>query len=212
MTRFPRYRVLLKDKDLAGVSRGEKYISDNLKGKMKKKRMTKYAYDTTTSRVVGLTDESANWGKQFGKADMVIEAVFEDLSLKHKVIQQLEEHLPPHAVFASNTSAIPIARIAEASRRPENVIGMHYFSPVPQMPLLEIIPHKGTSNAAAAAAFEVGKKQGKTVIFVKDVPGFYVNRCLGPYLVETGALMEGALVASLGIGCLAWLLSPRLEI
>jgi enoyl-CoA hydratase/long-chain 3-hydroxyacyl-CoA dehydrogenase len=174
--------------------------------------MTKYAYDTTTSRVVGLTDESANWGKQFGKADMVIEAVFEDLSLKHKVIQQLEEHLPPHAVFASNTSAIPIARIAEASRRPENVIGMHYFSPVPQMPLLEIIPHKGTSNAAAAAAFEVGKKQGKTVIFVKDVPGFYVNRCLGPYLVETGALMEGALVASLGIGCLAWLLSPRLEI
>ncbi|TFJ84159.1 hypothetical protein NSK_004631 [Nannochloropsis salina CCMP1776] len=184
------YRVLLKDKDLAGVSRGEKYISDNLKGKMKKKRMTKYAYDTTTSRVVGLTDESANWGKQFGKADMVIEAVFEDLSLKHKVIQQLEEHLPPHAVFASNTSAIPIARIAEASRRPENVIGMHYFSPVPQMPLLEIIPHKGTSNAAAAAAFEVGKKQGKTVIFVKDVPGFYVNRCLGPYLVETGALME----------------------
>lgn len=204
--------MLLKDKDLAGVSRGEKYVSDNLKGKMKKKRMTKYAYDTTTSRVVGLTDESANWGKQFGKADMVIEAVFEDLSLKHKVIQQLEEHLPPHAVFASNTSAIPIARIAEASQRPENVIGMHYFSPVPQMPLLEIIPHKGTSNEAAAAAFEVGKKQGKTVIFVKDVPGFYVNRCLGPYLVETGALMEGALVARLGIGCLAWLLLPRLKI
>lgn len=75
-------------------------------------------------------------------------------------------------------------------QRPENVIGMHYFSPVPLMPLLEIIPHKGTSDAACAAAFEVGKKQGKTVIFVKDVPGFYVNRCLGPYLVETSALIE----------------------
>jgi 3-hydroxyacyl-CoA dehydrogenase len=67
----------------------------------------------------------------------------------------VEEYLPEHAVFASNTSAIPIARIAEASKRPQNVIGMHYFSPVPMMPLLEIIPHKGTSDAACATAFEV---------------------------------------------------------
>lgn len=67
----------------------------------------------------------------------------------------MEEYLPEHAIFASNTSAIPISRIAEASKRPQNVIGMHYFSPVPMMPLLEIIPHQGTSDQAAAAAFEV---------------------------------------------------------
>lgn len=88
------------------------------------------------------------------------------------------------------TSAIPIRDIAEGAGRPQNIIGMHYFSPVPSMPLLEIIPHAGTSDAAKATAFEVGTKQGKTCIVVKDVPGFYVNRCLGPYLVEVSALVR----------------------
>jgi len=184
------YSVYLKDRDLAGVSRGEKYIQDNLEAKLKKKRMSKFDYDTVTSRVFPLSDDSSSWSKHFNKVDLVIEAVFEDIGLKHKVIKQVEEFLPEHAVFASNTSAIPIARLAEASKRPENVIGMHYFSPATQMPLLEIIPHAGTSKEAAARAFDVGKKQGKTVIFVKDVAGFYVNRCLGPYLDETSALMQ----------------------
>jgi enoyl-CoA hydratase/long-chain 3-hydroxyacyl-CoA dehydrogenase len=95
-------------------------------------------------------------------------------------------------VFAllSQTSAIPIRDIAEGAKRPQNIIGMHYFSPVPSMPLLEIIPHDGTSDVAKATAFEVGTKQGKTCIVVKDVPGFYVNRCLGPYLVEVSALVR----------------------
>jgi enoyl-CoA hydratase/long-chain 3-hydroxyacyl-CoA dehydrogenase len=100
---------------------------------------------------------------------------------------------PNHTVFATNTSAIPIASIAAPGpevSRPENIVGMHYFSPVPQMPLLEIIPHGGTSEEALATAFAVGTKQGKTCIVVKDVPGFYVNRCLGPILVEVSALVK----------------------
>ena len=137
---------------------------------------------------MSLTDDSASWKQHFGQADMVIEAVFEDLDLKHKVIEEMEQYIPDHCVFATNTSAIPIAEIAKASKRPENVVGMHYFSPVPSMPLLEIIPHAGTSDAAIAAACDVGTKQGKTCIAVKDVPGFYVNRCLGPFLVEVSAL------------------------
>lgn len=73
--------------------------------------------------------------------------------------------------------------------RPQNVIGMHYFSPVPKMPLLEIITHAGTAPEVAAAAMEVGSRQGKTPIFVKDVPGFFVNRCLSPFMSEVTALV-----------------------
>lgn len=93
MTAEKGYRVLLKDQNVAGVSRGEKYISDNLKAKLKKKRMTKYEFDSTTSRVVPLTDDTASWGKHFQKADLVIEAVFENIDLKHKVIKQVKPAL-----------------------------------------------------------------------------------------------------------------------
>ncbi|GMI59347.1 hypothetical protein ScalyP_jg6636 [Parmales sp. scaly parma] len=182
------YRVLLKDKDDAGIARGESYVEGNWGKKLKRKKITMHKYNQNTANIVPLTDESESWHKHFKSADMVIEAVFEDLSLKHRVIKEMEEVIRDDCVFATNTSAIPISAIAEASKRPENVVGMHYFSPVPSMPLLEIIPHAGTGKAALAAACDVGTKQGKTCIAVKDVPGFYVNRCLGPFLVEVSAL------------------------
>ena len=185
-----KLRTLLKDKDEAGVSRGEKQIVDALAGKLKKKRMTNYDFCSATSRVVPLHDGSESWKKHFSHADMVIEAVFEDLAVKHKVLEEMEAVIPEHCIFASNTSAIPIASIAEGAKRPQNVIGMHYFSPVPLMPLLEIITHKGTAPEVAASAMAVGSKQGKTPIFVKDVPGFYVNRCLAPFMTEVVALVK----------------------
>jgi len=119
--------------------------------------------------------------------------VFEDINVKHKVVQEMEAVTPAHCIFASNTSAIPISEIAKGAKRPERVIGMHYFSPVPMMPLLEIILHEGTAPDVAAAAMEVGTRQGKTCIFVKDVAGFYVNRCLAPFMTEVTALVyDGA--------------------
>lgn len=182
--------VLLKDKDDAGVDRGVSYMNGNWEKKLKKKRMSKYQYNLNASNVVPLSDNNESWPKHFAGADMVIEAVFEEINLKRKVVALCEDATPDHCVFATNTSAIPITDIAVGAKRPEQIIGMHYFSPVPQMPLLEIIPHEGTSDATKAAAFEVGTKQGKTCIEVKDVPGFYVNRCLGPFLVEVSALVK----------------------
>lgn len=135
---------------------------------MKKKQMTKYDRNVADSNVIPLTDESfSSWKKHFKHADMVIEAVPENLELKHKVMSIIEPELPDHAVFASNTSAIPIRDIASKSLRPENVIGMHYFSPVPNMKLLEIIKHDLTSQQTAASAVAVGLKQGKLPIVVK---------------------------------------------
>ncbi len=140
-----KYRVLLKDKDTSGVSRGEKVVDDALKDKLKKKRMTNYEYSETVSRLIPLHDGIDLWKKHFSQADIVIEAVFEEIGVKHRVLKEMEEILPPHAIYASNTSAIPIAKISEGSKRPDRVIGMHYFSPVPMMPLLEIIAHTGTA-------------------------------------------------------------------
>ncbi len=178
------YEVLLKDRDDAAVARGLSYIEGNWDKKEKRRRMTKFQHNLNSSNVVPLTDDMESWKKHFSKADLIIEAVFEDIDLKRTIVAQMEELTPEHCVFATNTSAIPIADIAAGAQRPDQIIGMHYFSPVPQMPLLEIIPHAGTSDASKAAAFSVGTRQGKTCIEVKDVPGFYVNRCLGPFLVE----------------------------
>lgn len=184
------YEVLLKDRDEAGVSKGEAYVQGNWEKKLKRRRMSQYQFNMNRSNITPLTDGTSSWHRHFSQADMVIEAVFEDLSLKRKIVAQMEDLTPEHCVFASNTSAIPIAAIAGGARRPEQIIGMHYFSPVPSMPLLEIIPHAGTSKETIAAAHAVGTKQGKTCIVVKDVAGFYVNRCLGPFLVEVSALIR----------------------
>ena len=185
-----KYRVLLKDKDEKGVGRGETMIDNNLRSKLKKKKMTNHEYCLTNSRIIPLHDETLSWKKHFATADVVIEAVFEDLKVKHNVIQAMEEIVSKDCVIATNTSAIPITLIAQGAKNPERVIGMHYFSPVPMMPLLEIITHDKTAPAVVAAAMEVGSKQGKTPILVKDVPGFYVNRCLAPYMVEVTALAK----------------------
>ncbi|KAL4167276.1 hypothetical protein KRP22_012762 [Phytophthora ramorum] len=182
-------RVLLKDRDAAAAAKGEDYVRSNLDQKVKRNRMTIYDRDAVMANVVPLSDEDEVWKTHMKKADLAIEAVFEDLSLKHKVLSDLEKYVSKDCVIATNTSALPIADIASACKRPENVIGMHYFSPVPSMPLLEIIRHAGTSDATAAKAVDLGLRQGKTAIVVKDVPGFYVNRCLGPYIAETLALV-----------------------
>ena len=131
------------------------------------------------------------------RVDVLVEAVFEDLALKQEMVRAFEA-VNPTGIFASNTSSIPIARIAEASAHPGTVLGMHYFSPVQKMPLLEVIVTDRTSPEATVTAVALGKRQGKTVIVVRDGPGFYTSRILAPYMNEAAhLLLEGAAVEDL---------------
>jgi len=134
----------------------------------------------------------------FSNIPLLIEAVFEDLAVKHAVMREAEAVLPPGAIFATNTSTIPIHTVAEASRDASRVVGMHFFSPVHKMPLLEVIVTPRTAPEVVVSAVAFGRRLGKTVIVVNDAPGFYVNRILAPYLNEAGKLLdEGARVEAI---------------
>ncbi|QQS27886.1 MAG: enoyl-CoA hydratase/isomerase family protein [Sphingobacteriales bacterium] len=126
----------------------------------------------------------------FNKAQIVIEAVYEDLELKQKLLAFTESQIQENCIYASNTSAIPIHLIAKQSKRPEQVIGMHFFSPVPKMSLLEIIVTPQTADWVVNVAIDLGIKQGKTCIVVKDSPGFYTTRIITTYLNEALCLLE----------------------
>src|SRR5680860_1151207 len=128
--------------------------------------------------------------RRISHADLVIEAVFEDLDLKQRVLAEVEDMVGEEVVIASNTSALPISRIAESARHPERILGMHYFSPVHKMPLLELVVTPYTSDRARDTALAIGVAQGKTVIVVRDGPGFYTTRILAPLLNEAMLLLE----------------------
>lgn len=181
-------QVRLKDLREEGIQEGLRRIDRLLEKRVARRSMSEVERNALMMSITRATDPEL-----LGEQQVVIEAVFEELSLKRAILAEVEASTSAEVIFATNTSSIPIADIAQGARHPERVIGMHYFSPVDKMPLLEIIATKQTAPWVVQACVDLGRRQKKTVIVVGDGPGFYTTRILGPYLNEAAfALMEGA--------------------
>lgn len=183
-------KVRIKDQNDVGINHALKYCWEIYRTKIKRRHMS---VSDAGQRFASITGTTSYQG--FKRCDLVIEAVFESLELKQQMLKDIESVCDGKAIFASNTSSIPITKIAEVAKDPSKVIGLHYFSPVEKMPLLEIVITDKTSPEVIATCVEFGKQQGKTVIVVKDGTGFYTSRILAPFVNEAGHMLaEGVAI------------------
>ncbi|OHY92750.1 multifunctional fatty acid oxidation complex subunit alpha [Vibrio rotiferianus] len=176
--------VRIKDVSNDGVLNALNYNYKLFEKQRKRRIISKAGLQSKMLQLSGGIDFTS-----FNHIDVVIEAVFEDLDLKQKMVADIEANAKPETIFATNTSSLPIHKIAEKAERPENIVGLHYFSPVEKMPLVEVIPHETTSEETISTVVALAKKQGKTPIVVKDKAGFYVNRILAPYMNEAAHIL-----------------------
>jgi len=183
---------VLLDRTIDEADRGKGYSAKLTTRLVDKGRMTQAAADGILGRIHTTTDYA-----DFEACDLVVEAVFEDRGIKEQVTQQAEAVIPDSAVFASNTSSLPITGLAQASRRPEKFIGLHFFSPVDRMPLLEIILGEKTSDETLAWALDYARQIRKTPIVVTDSRGFYTSRVFATYNNEGMALLKDGVKPSL---------------
>lgn len=182
------FSVTLIDVSQEALDRALHTISGNLDRMVKKEKISEADKAATLSRIATFT--SIQQGVQ--QADLVVEAATENMSLKLDIFRQLDEHAPAAAILASNTSSISITRIAAATRRPAQVIGMHFMNPVPVMQLIEVIRGYSTSDAVTRTIFDLSKQLGKVPVEVNDYPGFVANRILMPMINEAiYSLYEG---------------------
>jgi 3-hydroxyacyl-CoA dehydrogenase/enoyl-CoA hydratase/3-hydroxybutyryl-CoA epimerase len=177
--------VVLRDVTLEAAQKGKRYSEKLLQASIEKGRMDEAGKASTLSLIKPTVDAADLVG-----CELIIEAVFENLELKAQVTKETEHNLGDAGVFASNTSTLPISLLAKAAQRPENFIGIHFFSPVDKMQLVEIICGDKTSPAALAAAFDYARQIGKTAIVVNDSLGFFTSRTFGTYLDEGARLLK----------------------
>ncbi|MBY8060487.1 fatty acid oxidation complex subunit alpha FadJ [Vibrio fluvialis] len=176
--------VRIKDVSNDGILNALNYNYKLFDKQRKRRILSKAQLQAEMSKLTGGTDFTS-----FNHTDVVIEAVFEDLSLKQQMVADIEANAKLSTIFATNTSSLPIHQIAAKASRPENIVGLHYFSPVEKMPLVEVIPHEATSDETISTVVALARKQGKTPIVVKDCAGFYVNRILAPYMNEAAQIL-----------------------
>jgi 3-hydroxyacyl-CoA dehydrogenase/enoyl-CoA hydratase/3-hydroxybutyryl-CoA epimerase len=177
--------VRLKDESPEALGRGLRHVREVLEERGRKGSLRPREVEKRMDRLSTTVDY-----RGFKRAELVIEAVFEDLELKRRVLAEAEAAMSEACVFASNTSALPIGDIARDAQRPGRVLGMHFFSPVHKMPLLEVVVTPKTEDTATATAVTFGRRLGKHVIVVKDGTGFYTSRALAPYMNEAARVVE----------------------
>jgi 3-hydroxybutyryl-CoA dehydrogenase len=182
------YDVVMRDIEDRFVQNGFNIIRKNYERAIAKGKMTKEQSEAIISRIKGLVD----LGQAVEGADVVIEAVVENMELKRKVYLELDRLCAPRTILASNTSGLSITEIASVTKRPEKVVGMHFFNPVPVMKLVELIKGQATSPETFDLIKDLSVKMGKTPIAVNEAPGFAVNRILVPMINEAiFVLQEG---------------------
>ena len=177
--------VIMTDLDQGRVDKGVAYVHDEIDKLLSKGRLSPDAANRLKALVTGSTSKDG-----FADADFVIEAVFEEMSVKKQVFAQVEEVVPDECVLATNTSSLDITEMAADLKHPERVVGFHFFNPVAVMPLLEIIRGEQTDDATLATAFATSRGLGKTSILVKNSPSFVVNRLLGRFMGESGKIVD----------------------
>jgi 3-hydroxybutyryl-CoA dehydrogenase len=186
------WQVTMRDVDEPSLNRGLTGIKDSLGRFAAKGRISTDDVEATLSRITTTTDMDAA-----AEADVVVEAIFERVEAKHEVFRTLDKICKAGAVLGTNTSAIPITQIASATARPESVVGIHFFSPVPMMKLVELVRGYQTSDETLAAARNYAEEVGKTCVEVKrDVAGFVSNRLFSALLVEAIELVESGVVSA----------------
>ena len=179
--------VVMTDIDQERADKGVAWVKNELAKLVEKKRMSEESAHRLSLLISGSADQNS-----FAGCDFIIEAIFEELSLKQELFKKLEKIVSPECVLATNTSSLSVERMTEGLTNPERVIGFHFFNPVAVMPLLEIARTSTTDDATTATAVAVGKELKKTMIICKDAPGFVVNRLLTRFMGEvTDAVDEG---------------------
>ncbi len=185
------YDVVVSEINDQLLQKGMKIIDSVLGRSVEKGRITQEDKAATQARIKGTTST-----KDFGDCDLIIEAVIEDMDLKKKVFADLDQVAPKHAILASNSSCLSVIDMAKATNRPEQVLGMHFFNPVPVMKLLEVIKTIITGDEAVEAAQKFGEAIGKTVIVVPDVPAFVVDQLANPFVLHAITMVQNGVATA----------------
>ncbi|MHC4413820.1 MAG: 3-hydroxyacyl-CoA dehydrogenase NAD-binding domain-containing protein [Planctomycetota bacterium] len=177
--------VRMKDVDWDAVSKGMAAAASMYRGMVKRRKMTKGQMNLAMHRISPTTDYTG-----FGRVDVIVEAVAEDITVKKQVLAEIEACIGPDAVICTNTSSLSLEQLAEGLKRPQRFVGLHFFNPVNRMPLVEVVAGPQTSASTVVAAAELVRRLGKTPMVVGNCAGFLVNRILLPYLIESAWMFE----------------------